>query len=156
MARPLASGQLEYPGAPEVPHAWAYLPDLGRLCEALGTREADLPRLVEMPYPGLTLSGQTLADLCGAALDRPVRLRQMAWWPLRLATPVWPLARHLIEMRYLWSMPHRLDPAPLAAFDPQWHQRDAAEAVQRAVTAALAAQSRPRTARAVPPRRRAT
>lgn len=35
-----------------------------------------------------------------------------------LASPVWELARELREMRYLYDLPHRLDPAPLARLLP--------------------------------------
>ena len=42
---------------------------------------------------------------------REIALRQMAWWPLQLARPVWRLAPHLLEMRYLWNTPHCLDGA---------------------------------------------
>jgi hypothetical protein len=48
-----------------------------------------------------------------AALDRlvsrPVRLKRMSWLPLLLARPFWPMARCLLEMRYLWNTPHWLD-----------------------------------------------
>ena len=39
---------------------------------------------------------------------------------MRLAAPVWEMARELLEMRYLHNLPHSLDPAPLAAILPDF------------------------------------
>lgn len=150
MAKPLPRGRLSYPGDPDVPHAWAFLPDLGHLTQTLAAREADLPRVLDLPYPGLTLTGHTLAALCADALGREVTLRRMPWAPLRLVAPLWPLARHLVEMRYLWQMPHHVDPAPLKALCPEAPQTPAAEAVARAVAAAMARPDRPRPDDAAP------
>jgi hypothetical protein len=44
----------------------------------------------------------------------------MSWLPLHLARPVWPMARCLVEMRYLWDTPHRLDGARLRALLPEF------------------------------------
>jgi hypothetical protein len=33
----------------------------------------------------------------------------MSWKPIYLLSPFWPMARGLIEMRYLWSLPHSVD-----------------------------------------------
>ena len=118
IARPLAKGRLAYPGALDVPHAWAFLPDLGRAAAALADRRETLERFAEVPFPGYTLTGAELAAALGRALGRPVVAKPMAWWPLYLAAPVWPMARGLIEMRYLWDMPHRLDGAVLARLLP--------------------------------------
>ena len=58
----LAKGRVEYPGNPDIPHAWAYLPDLGRAAVALAERRAALPRVEEVLFPGYTLTGRELID----------------------------------------------------------------------------------------------
>ncbi|WGW04723.1 Rossmann-fold NAD(P)-binding domain-containing protein [Tropicibacter oceani] len=108
MAPPLKRGRLSYPGALDRPHAWAFLPDMARAAVQLAEMRAALPRFADIAFPGYTLTGQELAALCGQALGRPIRARKMAWMPLRIAVPFWPLARHLLEMRYLWNKPHRM------------------------------------------------
>lgn len=137
MAPSLKRGVLTYPGDPSVPHAWAWLPDLARAAVALADRRASLPRVTDVSLPGFTLSGQDLAALCGQALGRPVRVRRMSWLPIRMAQPFWPLAQHLLEMRYLWDKPHRLDGAAFETLLPDFSPTDPLEAVAQAVAAAL-------------------
>jgi nucleoside-diphosphate-sugar epimerase len=138
MASKLTKGSLTYPGRPDIPHAWAYLPDVARAAADLVERREALPRFAEISFPGHTLTGQALGELCAAALGRPVRIAPFAWWQLALAMPVWPMARHLREMRYLWDMPHRLEAETLAASLPDFRASSPAEAVGSAVGAALA------------------
>lgn len=134
----LAQGRVAYPGDPDIPHAWAYLPDLGRAAVALAERRAALPRVEEVLFPGYTLTGRDLTRLVGDAAGRPVRLARFAFWPLHLARPFWPLASGLLEMRYLWTMPHRLDGARFAGQVPGFRPTPVEEAIAAAV-AGLAA-----------------
>jgi hypothetical protein len=138
MAPTLAKGALTYPGRTDIPHAWAWLPDVGRAAADLVERRAALPRFAEVPFPGFTLTGRQLADLCASALGRQVRLKPFAWWQLALAAPVWPMARGLREMRYLWDMPHRLEAETLAKLLPEFRSTPAETAIGSAVAAALA------------------
>jgi hypothetical protein len=53
----------------------------------------------------------TYADMREALerfLGRSLRYGRFPWWAIRLASPVWELARELGEMRYLWQTSHRL------------------------------------------------
>ncbi|MFZ5964388.1 epimerase [Thalassococcus sp. BH17M4-6] len=108
IAAGVARGGFSYPGPLDVPHAWAWLPDLAEAAEHLARHRSTLPTFADVPFQGYTLTGRDLHRAAEAALGRGLTLRQMSWLPLQLASPVWPLARHLREMRYLWSMPHRL------------------------------------------------
>jgi nucleoside-diphosphate-sugar epimerase len=135
----LSKGRLDYPGNPDIPHAWAYLPDLGRAAVALAERRGSLARVEEVLFPGYTLTGRDLVRRVAEASGRPVRLSRMAWWPLRLARPFWRLAGGLLEMRYLWDMPHRLDGTRFAELVPDFP----ATPVEDALGVLLAACSRP-------------
>ncbi|MCR8548273.1 epimerase [Salipiger sp. P9] len=136
LAPKLAKGVLTYPGAPEIPHAWAFLPDVGRAALALAERRGDLPSFTEVLFPGSPLSGRDIAAHLETITGHDVALRGFSWWPLHLARPVWPMAGDLLEMRYLWNMPHRLDPAPFRALLPEFRTTPAEEAL-RAATAHL-------------------
>ncbi|MCA0873095.1 epimerase [Seohaeicola saemankumensis] len=105
----LAKGRFDYPGDPGIPHAWAFLPDLCRAAVHLAELRAELPRFADVPFAGYTLSGEDLRAGLERVTGKPVRLKRMSWLPLQLARPVWPMARSLIEMRYLWQTPHWLD-----------------------------------------------
>ncbi|OIQ44746.1 MAG: epimerase [Roseobacter sp. MedPE-SW] len=105
----LCKGKFIYPGRADIPHAWAYLPDVARAAAELAEMRADLPRFLDVPYTGYTLSGQEVLAALNPHLSRPAQLRKMSWLPLQLACPVWPLGRCLLEMRYLWDTPHSLN-----------------------------------------------
>jgi nucleoside-diphosphate-sugar epimerase len=126
-------GRISYPGDPDAPHAWAYLPDLAKTAVLLAERRNELETFADIAFPGYTLTGHQLSDLVAEALDRPQALRRMNWLPVQLARPFWPMARHLLEMRYLWSMPHRLDGARLEALVPEYPETPAIEAIALAV-----------------------
>lgn len=114
ITRGIRKGRLSYPGNPAIPHAWAYLPDLAAAFVALARRRGDLERFTDLAFPGFTLTGAELGAACGRALGQPVRVDPMSWLPIHLARPFWREAKHLLEMRYLWDMPHRLDGTALA------------------------------------------
>jgi nucleoside-diphosphate-sugar epimerase len=63
---------------------------------------------------GLTLTGRELHAALEQATGHPLRIAQMPWWLLKLASPLSPMMRALLEMRYLWDRPHRLDGSKLA------------------------------------------
>lgn len=116
----LAKGRIVSMTAPEVTRAYAYLPDMARIAVALADKRASLPAFTDMPYAGYTLS---MADL-KAHLERltgaRLRITRFGWWQMTLLAPFWELARELREMRYLYDLPHGLDPAPLAAALPEF------------------------------------
>ena len=116
----LGKGRFIYPGNPDIAHAWAWLPDLTRAAVALAEKRADLPAFGDVSFQGFTLTGNELCTAIGSCLDRPIVLKKMNWLPLQIARPFWPLARHLLEMRYLWNKPHQIDGEKLTALLPDF------------------------------------
>ncbi len=57
-------------------------------------------------------------------MGQDLRIGQFPWWGLRLAAPFWELGRELMEMRYLYTTPHSLDPAPMARLLPDFRGVD--------------------------------
>ena len=125
-------GRFAYPGALDQDHAWAYLPDLAEAAARLAAIRDQLEAFVDVPFPGYTLTGRVLGDLTAEAMGRPLAIRPMGWVPIQLARPFWSMAKHLLEMRYLWSMPHRLDGARIDALLPHFRATDPVEALRRA------------------------
>ncbi|AXT27617.1 epimerase [Ruegeria sp. AD91A] len=109
MIKRLSRSQFVYPGDPEAPHAWAFLPDLARAAVALAEIREDLPRFCDVPFDGFTLTGVQIAQTLSQVTGRTVSVQRMKWWPLQVARPFWRMAPCLIEMRYLWHVPHQLD-----------------------------------------------
>jgi nucleoside-diphosphate-sugar epimerase len=126
VARGIAGGRLAYPGPRDVPHAWAYLPDMARAL--VGLCELDsLPDVVDIPFEGATLTGDQLLDgleavARGAGLGgtRAFRRGGVPWWVFRAMALFMPLWREIVEMRYLWDTPHGLDGSALARWLPQF------------------------------------
>ncbi|MDJ0821398.1 MAG: epimerase [Paracoccaceae bacterium] len=143
MAPSLTKGVLTYPGDPDVDHAWAYLPDLAQAGVLLAERRQSLPRYAEICFPGYTLSGAQLAALCAEALQRPVQVKRMNWLPLQFARPFWPMAKHLLEMRYLWTTPHHIPDQPFSALLPEFRPTPPAEALAQALAPVLQTAPRP-------------
>ena len=115
LAKGLAKGRFTQMGPADLPHAWAYLPDLAQVFVAVAERRAQLAPHTALNHAGLTLTGAELQAAFEAALGRPLRRAAFPWPLLRLATPFSPLLRALFEMRYLWQRPHRLDDSRLRA-----------------------------------------
>ncbi|WP_226627571.1 epimerase [Alloyangia pacifica] len=119
MLKSLPKGRITALGPPEVPRAYAYLPDFARAAVALSHKQ-DLPDFAEFPFPGHTFSLSDFAAEITRQTGRSLRITRFPWWALRLASPAWELARELTEMRYLFEHPHSLDGAALAAALPDF------------------------------------
>jgi nucleoside-diphosphate-sugar epimerase len=110
--------KLVYPGPLQVPHAWAYLPDLARACVAVAECDT-LPAFAELPFAGHTLTGEQLLDgieraAASLGVSGPWRRGALPWPLLRAGGLVWPMWREIAEMAYLWRVPHALDGGALA------------------------------------------
>jgi nucleoside-diphosphate-sugar epimerase len=120
IVKDIAKGKLVYPGPLDVPHAWAYLPDLARAFVAVAGR-AEAPSFEAWHFGGHTLTGAELlrglqAAAAGLGLQPADGWRQagMPWGLVRAVGTVYPLWRELARMSYLWRVPHALDGRELA------------------------------------------
>jgi nucleoside-diphosphate-sugar epimerase len=115
----LAKGKLVYPGPWDVPHAWAYLPDVAQTFVAVAARQDVQPPNTRLHLKGHTLTGAQLLDALQHAADtlqpasasrslKALKRSRMPWWPLRLAAPFAPALREVAEMAYLSHVPHAL------------------------------------------------
>ena len=101
-------GVTSYPGAPDIPHAWAFLPDVTDMAAVLADNLDELDTWTDVFAPSLTLTGQELAHAISEVSGRSQTLKPMAWFPIQVASLVWPLGRSLLEMRFLWDKPHEV------------------------------------------------
>jgi nucleoside-diphosphate-sugar epimerase len=121
IVKSLRSGKLVYPGPLDVPHAWAYLPDLARAFVQVAQQPAHAA-FACWHFEGHTLTGSDLlsgieaaaADL-GIAPERGFRRGSMPWGLIAAIGLVVPIWRELARMSYLWRVPHALDGRRLAA-----------------------------------------
>ncbi|SPJ30450.1 sugar nucleotide-binding protein [Falsiruegeria mediterranea] len=137
MAKKLSSGRFVYPGDPSIDHSWAYLPDLCRAAVQLAEMRYDLPRFCDVPFPGYNASGLELAQHLSVLLGRDVAIKRMNWLPIKILQPVWPMARCLVEMSYLWRTAHSLDGTRFHELLPEFQETPVEQALASAIPASL-------------------
>ena len=124
MMRNITKGKLVALGDPDALQAYAYVPDWARAAVALAEKRHALAVFEDIPFPGHTFTANQLLTEVQRALPRPVRLVQFPWWLMTAFGPFWELAREMREMRYLYSMSHRLDSAKFEKLLPGFRATD--------------------------------
>jgi nucleoside-diphosphate-sugar epimerase len=109
IAANLARAKLVYPGPMECPHAWAFLPDFARAMVALAQRRDSLPMVSSIGFPGFTFTGAELAHALAQLGDQTIKVAAMQWGMVRIGSWFSPDLRGVLQMRYLWHRPHRID-----------------------------------------------
>lgn len=119
IAKDIARGKLVYPGPLDLPHAWAYLPDLVRAFVAVAG-DGGHRGLLRLHFAGHAVTGREfIAALDEAAAGLGLRPAQgfrvggMPWPAIRALGLVQPMLREIARMSYLWRVPHALDGAAL-------------------------------------------
>jgi nucleoside-diphosphate-sugar epimerase len=111
--------RIQNPAAPGVGHQWAYLPDAARNIVALLARRDTLE-----PFATFHLGehwdadGTQMVEAIRRVLERhgsEPKVSAFPWWLMRLIAPFNVTLRELMEMRYLWRQPVRLNNAKLRA-----------------------------------------
>lgn len=102
-------------GPMDVPHAFAYLPDLAAAFVALAERRDAFGSFERFHFEGHTLTGAQMKEATEAAVGRRLALRRVPWPLLRVAGLVMPIMHEVAVMSYLWRTPHSLDGTRLAA-----------------------------------------
>lgn len=123
IAKSLRAGVMTYPGALDVPTAWAYLPDMARAFVAVAQQRECLPAFETLHFAGDALTGadwvhalESIAREQGwIAPARQLQVRHVPWPLMRLAGLFVPTLGALCEMRYLWRTPHTLVDTRMAA-----------------------------------------
>ncbi|APR54170.1 hypothetical protein CA223_02810 [Sphingomonas koreensis] len=109
-------GKIQNPARRGIGHQWAYLPDVAETMVRLLALET-LDDFARFHMDGhWDVDGTQMVGAIQCALGAPsVSIKPMPWWAMRLAAPFVPLLRELLEMRYLWEEPVRLDDSRLRA-----------------------------------------
>ena len=107
-----------YPGVRRAAHAFAYLPDLAETAMRLVERRHALADFTVFHFGGHAFNpGVGMAQALARAGGHPnAPIRGFPWPMIVAASPVVPLFRELLEMRYLWTQSLTLDNARLVAF----------------------------------------
>lgn len=127
IAKNLDKGRMTWPGPMDVTHAWAWLPDMARAAVGLAEIRADLPAYIDVPFEGISATGQDMRVGLENALGHSLKTGRFPWFVLRLGAPFNPMWRELMEMKYLWDVPHALDGSLLARLLPDYRPTPTAD-----------------------------
>ncbi len=141
MAKDLRRGRLTCPGPLDVPHAWAYLPDMARSFVGVAEQRHRLPAFETLHFAGYGVTGQDWADALSdiareqgwLAASGKLRVASLSWPLMRLVGLFVPTVAALCEVRYLWRTPHALVDTRMAALIGKAPHTPFAEAVRAAL-----------------------
>ena len=124
-----------YPGKRDVGHAWAYLPDLAATIARLAEdRTASCDAFEVFHFGGHWIEpGIEICDAVRRAVGNgpTCRFALSRGSLVYLAAPFVPFMRELLEMRYLWQVPLRLDNSKLVSLLREEPHTPLDEAVRR-------------------------
>jgi nucleoside-diphosphate-sugar epimerase len=106
-----------YPGPRAAGHSWAYLPDVAEAIARLVLRRDEFADFETFHFEGhwLPRGGVMAETVCEVAGVPESRIGSFPWWAVRALSPFVALFREMLEMRYLWTEPLRLDNRKLVA-----------------------------------------
>jgi nucleoside-diphosphate-sugar epimerase len=106
------------PGRKGVGHQWAYLPDVAETMARLIDNEDRLSAFEVFHMDGhWDPDGTAMAGAIGRACGKSdLKATAFPWWAVILASPLVTVFREMLEMRYLWREPLRMDNRRLVAF----------------------------------------
>ncbi|PHQ86927.1 MAG: epimerase [Thalassobium sp.] len=111
-------------GAPDIIHAYCYLPDWARAAVALAERRDTLVAFADIPFPGHAFSVAEFKAVLEQATGRSYKISPFPWWLMTVLSPLWELARELREMRYLWDMSHWIGSEKFTRLLPDFRPTD--------------------------------
>ena len=103
------------PGRRGTGHAWAYLPDLAQTMAEL-VEKTPAEGFERFHFAGhYDADGEQMIGAIGKAAGRKLKVQPVPWALFTLLAPFVTLFREMLEMRYLWNEPLRLDNSKLLA-----------------------------------------
>lgn len=93
----LDSGQYVYPGPDDVPHSWAYLPDLARTFVALADQAHKANNIEQFLFPGHVLTGKEFQTLIETASGKSLKPLNFPWKLIKLGRWLVPMWRRLLK-----------------------------------------------------------
>ncbi len=142
MVKDIRKGVFTYPGGKDVSRAWAYLPDLARAFVAVAEKRATLPTFEVLHFAGHRITGQRWLDVLTPVAraqgwikaKATLRFSSLPWAIIRVGALLLPTWDALLEMRYVWQVPHALANDKLCALIGEEPYTNLAQAAQLALT----------------------
>ena len=103
-----AKGKVQVMGIKGVGHSWAYLPDLGRAFESLGSLRQHLGAFERFHFAGNFVTPEEMGAAIANAAPIPVKVSRFPLILIKLVGLFDPLMREVGKMAYLWRNPMEL------------------------------------------------
>ncbi|HTJ57210.1 MAG TPA: NAD-dependent epimerase/dehydratase family protein [Devosiaceae bacterium] len=114
-------GKIAVLGDLDMPHSWAYLPDLGRAFEKLAWHRRELKAFENFHFAGNFVTSRELAAAIQKAAPMPLKVTRFPWPLLTVIGLVNPVMREVAKMHYLWQNSMELKDSRLdAILGPQF------------------------------------
>lgn len=107
-------GKVWLSGAKDKKHAWAYLPDLGKIGAALLARRAELDLFEIFHSAGHDLTGMELIAAVEGVLGTKLKIGKFPWGMIRLMGIFNKTMREMLEMRFMGNVAQSLNQDKLA------------------------------------------
>lgn len=133
IAAKVDKGVITYPGPLDQKHAWAYLPDMARAMVLLADKRAQFAVFDTFGFEGFSLTGSELVKTIEHLVGIPMQTKTMPWQIMRILGFFIPAIREVIEMRYLWQVPHKIDGSKLTAAIPEFRATPLDIAIEEAL-----------------------
>ena len=108
-------GKIAAPAALNMPHSWAYLPDIGRAFEKLAWHRDELGAYENFHFAGHFVTSGDLVAAIQKASPTPLKVTTLSWGLLGVVGLFNPVMREVAKMHYLWLNPMQLMDARLDA-----------------------------------------
>lgn len=109
LATKLQKGILSYPGPMNLPHAWAYLPDLAKTFVMLADKTDTFGNFERFNFEGHILTGSQILSTLSKILNVPLKRAGFPWPIIRVGGIFNGMMREIFEMSYLWFTAHSLN-----------------------------------------------
>ncbi|MCD2174733.1 NAD-dependent epimerase/dehydratase family protein [Rhizobium sp. C4] len=133
IATKIAKGSFSWPGPYDLPHAFAYLPDLADAFVRLAERADELPMFSQFNFEGHTLTGEDFVRAAERAAGKKLARKRVSWALLNVVGLFSPVVREVVKMNYLWFTPHSLSGRKLEAFLGKVESTPADEAIAQSL-----------------------
>ena len=130
----LNKGKFAYPGNPNIPRAYGYLPDVARAAVGLAEIQDELGDFTDVPFSGTTISGNELVQEIAKTLGHTVKRTTIPWIIIKLMALFRKDMRGVVAMSYLWNVPHRLDGTKLKQLLPEFEPTPTADIIKDCVS----------------------
>ncbi len=117
-------------GNPDIPHQWAYIPDVARATVDLLGRELEPFEVVHFAGHVADPNREFLRRVAEAAGHPGLSIRTIPWWVLRIMALGNGVIRELLEMRYLFDHSIVLDGARLRRLLPDYRDTPVEETIR--------------------------